>query len=166
MMNSFPKITVKENYSNQLYTVLKREFVNRMGYWTLQSAIKDDADGEVLEAIRWIFNNKENLQLFIETGNVGDSQACLKLLGSLYKNQKEDLDKADGDIYKKMMIALAISYSTDRNGSPLSFNSPANSYDINERYEILKELYDTEHFCEQKAEIFFLSYGTDPYGGE
>ena len=75
--------------------------MNRMGYWTLQSAIKDDADGEVLEAIRWIFNNKENLQLFIETGNVGDSQACLKLLGSLYKNQKEDLDKADGDIYKK-----------------------------------------------------------------
>lgn len=41
--------------------------MNRMGYWTLQSAIKDDADGEVLEAIRWIFNNKENLQLFIET---------------------------------------------------------------------------------------------------
>lgn len=147
--------TVKENYSNQLYTVLKREFVNRMGYWTLQSAIKDDADGEVLEAIRWIFNNKENLQLFIETGNVGDSQACLKLLGSLYKNQKEDLDKADGDIYKKMMIALAISYSTDRNGSPLSFNSPANSYDINERYEILKELYDTELFV-RKAE--FSSY--------
>ena len=121
----------------------------------MQSAIKDDADGEVLEAIRWIFNNKENLQLFIETGNVGDSQACLKLLGSLYKNQKEDLDKADGDIYKKMMIALAISYSTDRNGSPLSFNSPANSYDINERYEILKELYDTELFV-RKAE--FSSY--------
>ena len=147
--------TVEENYSNQLYTVLKREFVNRMGYWTLQSAIKDDADGEVLEAVRWIFNNKENLQLFIETGNVGDSQACLKLLGSLYKNQKEDLDKADGDIYKKMMIALAISYSTDRNGSPLRFNSPANSYDINERYEILKELYDTELFV-RKAE--FSSY--------
>ena len=54
-----------------------------------------------------------------------------------------------------MMIALAISYSTDRNGSPLSFNSPANSYDINERYEILKELYDTELFV-RKAE--FSSY--------
>ena len=53
------------------------------------------------------------------------------------------------------MIALAISYSTDRNGSPLSFNSPANSYDINERYEILKELYDTELFV-RKAE--FSSY--------
>ena len=105
------------------------------------------------------------MQLFIETGNVGDSQACLKLLGSSVQEPEEDLDKADGIYIKKMMIALAISYSTDRNGSPLSFNSPANSYDINERYEILKELYDTEHFCE-KSRVFFLSYGTDPYGGE
>lgn len=139
--------SAEENYSNHLHTVLKREFVNRMGYWTLQNAIKDDTDGGIREAVEWIFNNEENLELFIETGNVSDPQACLQLLGSLYSTHKADLDaSANGEIYKKMIIALAISYCTDRNGSPLRFNSPANSYDINERYEILKELYDSDRF--------------------
>ena len=29
------KNTVEENYNNHFDTVLKREFVNRMGYWNL-----------------------------------------------------------------------------------------------------------------------------------
>ena len=46
-------------------------------------------------------------------------------------------------LYKQLQILLVIK------------NPPANSYDINERYEILKELYDTELFV-RKAE--FSSY--------
>ena len=46
-----------------------------------------------------------------------------------------------------MMIALAIAYSTDRNGSPLSFNMQPNSYDAVERYEIIKDLYDSGLFA-------------------
>lgn len=141
------KNSVEDNYNKEFYTVLKREFVNRMGYWTLQNTIKDDTDGDVKAAVDWIFNNEENLQLFIETGNVADPLQCLKLLSSLYKKHKTDLENQDsGQIYKKIMIALAISYCTDRNGSPLRFNSDANSYDIVERYEIIKELYDTGQF--------------------
>ena len=71
------KNTVEENYKNHFDTVLKREFVNRMGYWNLQNSIKDDDAGEAKEAIKWIFNDQENLQLFIETGNVGDSLKCV-----------------------------------------------------------------------------------------
>ena len=139
---------VKENYKNHFDTVLKREFVNRMGYWNLQNSIKDDDTGEAKEAIKWIFNDQENLQLFIETGNVGDSLKCVSLLKDLYSKHKDDLnDQTQGDVYKKMMIALAIAYSTDRNGSPLSFNMQPNSYDALKRYEIIKDLYDSGLFA-------------------
>ena len=46
-----------------------------------------------------------------------------------------------------MMIALAIAYSTDKNGSPLSFNMQPNSYDALKRYEIIKDLYDSGLFA-------------------
>lgn len=142
------KNTVEENYNNHFDTVLKREFVNRMGYWNLQNSIKDDDTGEAKEAIKWIFNDQENLQLFIETGNVGDSLKCVSLLKELYSKHKDDLnDQTQGDVYKKMMIALAIAYSTDRNGSPLSFNMQPNSYDALKRYEIIKNLYDSGLFA-------------------
>lgn len=142
------KNTVEENYKNHFDTVLKREFVNRMGYWNLQNSIKDDDTGEAKEAIKWIFNDQENLQLFIETGNVGDSLKCVSLLKDLYSKHKDDLnDQTQGDVYKKMMIALAIAYSTDRNGSPLSFNMQPNSYDALKRYEIIKDLYDSGLFA-------------------
>ena len=94
------------------------------------------------------FNDQENLQLFIETGNVGDSLKCVSLLKELYSKHKDDLnDQTQGDVYKKMMIALAIAYSTDRNGSPLSFNMQPNSYDALKRYEIIKNLYDSGLFA-------------------
>lgn len=119
-----------------------------MGYWNLQNSIKDDDTGEAKEAIKWIFNDQKNLQLFIETGNVGDSLKCVSLLKELYSKHKDDLnDQTEGDVYKKMMIALAIAYSTDKNGSPLSFNMQPNSYDALKRYEIIKDLYDSGLFA-------------------
>lgn len=145
------KNTVEENYKNHFDTVLKREFVNRMGYWNLQNSIKDDDTGEAKEAIKWIFNDQENLQLFIETGNVGDSLKCVSLLKDLYSKHKADLnDQTQGKVYKKMMIALAIAYSTDKNGSPLIFNMQPNSYDAVERYEIIKDLYDSGLFARKE----------------
>lgn len=145
------KSSVEDNYKNNFDTVLKREFINRMGYWNLQNSIKDDDTGETKEAVNWIFNSQENLQLFIETGNVGDSLKCLSLLKNLYKKHKGDLaDPIQGEVYKKMMIALAIAYSTDKNGSPLIFNMQPNAYDAVERYEIIKDLYDSGLFARKE----------------
>jgi hypothetical protein len=126
------KNTVEENYNNHLNTVLQREFVNRMGYWSLQNVIRDDESGSIREAVEWVFNNEENLRLFIEAGNVDNSKLCLEALGTLYSKHKNDLSVLT---YKKMLIALAISYSTDNVGTPLNFNNWL-KYDVNERYEI------------------------------
>ena len=43
--------------------VLKREFVNRIGYWTIQNAIKYDESGEMKETIDWLLNDENALQL-------------------------------------------------------------------------------------------------------
>lgn len=145
------KNTPEKNYANNLDLVLKREFVNRMGYWTLQNSIKDDTTGEIKETIEWLLNDKNALQLFIETGNVGDVLKCLNSLKTLYKNYKDILsDEGDGLIYKKMLIALAVVYSTDLLSTPLSFNSPGSSYDIVEKYKIIKELYDNNLFARKE----------------
>lgn len=111
--------------------------MNRMGYWSLQNVIRDDEKWSIREAVEWDFNNEENLHLFIEAGNVDNSKLCLEALGTLYSKHKNDLSVLT---YKKMLIALAISYSTDNVGTPLNFNNWL-KYDVNERYEIMKELY-------------------------
>lgn len=140
------KNTVEENYNNHRYTVLQREFVNRLGYWSLQSIMKDDETGTVKDAVDWIYNDEENLRLFIEAGNVDNSKLCMEALGSLYSKYKGDLSNLT---YKKMLIALAISYSTDNTGTPLNFNAWL-KYDVNERYEIMKELYDNGSFIRKE----------------
>lgn len=145
--NLLSKNTPEYNYEKNLNLVLKREFVNRMGYWTLQNSIKDDQTGKIKETIDWLLNDEEALQLFIEAGNIDDVLKCLNSLKELYQNYKEILeDKENGLIYKKMLIALAVSYGTDKIVSPLRFNSPTASYDIVERYKILKKFYDENLF--------------------
>ena len=137
------KNTPEENLENNLDLVLKREFVNRMGYWTLQNTIKDDNTGEMKATMDWILNDKDALQLIIETGNIGDVLKFLNSIKELYTEYKSSLtDTEDGYVYKKMLIALAVSYSTDWIASPLWFSHSSASYDIVERYRIMKKLYD------------------------
>ena len=153
------KNSVEDNYSKHLDDVLKREFVNRMGYWTIQNSIKYDETGNVKAAIDWILTDKEALKLFIEAGNVGNSSKCLTALSGLYNKNKDILlDSGDGLVYKKMLIALAVAYSADAIVSPLSFNSPAASYDVLERYQIMKEFYDKDQI-ENKEQ--FKSYSME-----
>ena len=103
--------------------------------------------------------DKEALKLFIEAGNVGNSSKCLTALSGLYNKNKDILlDSGDGLVYKKMLIALAVAYSADAIVSPLSFNSPAASYDVLERYQIMKEFYDKDQI-ENKEQ--FKSYSME-----
>lgn len=145
------KTTPEDNYKNNFSLVLKREFINRIGYDKLEKSIKDDQTGEMKETINWIFNDEEALQLFIEAGNMDDSLKCLNSLNKLYQNNKGILtDKENGLIYKKMLIALSVSYGTDKILSPLKFSAQQTSYDILERYRIMKKIYDESLFPRKK----------------
>lgn len=55
--------TLDNNYEKNFDLVLKREFVNRIGYWTIQNAIKYDESGEMKETIDWLLNDENALQL-------------------------------------------------------------------------------------------------------
>lgn len=145
------KNTPEENLENNLDLVLKREFVNRMGYWTLQNAIKDDKTGKMKETMDWLLSDKDALQLLIETGNIENVSKCLNALKELYAEYNNILENTgDGYVYKKMLIALAVSYSSDLLSTPLRFNSPGSTYDIVEKYKIIKELYDDNLFLRKE----------------
>lgn len=141
------KNTPEENLENNLDLVLKREFVNRMGYWTLQNSIKDDKTGKMKETMDWLLDDEDALQLLIETGNIGNVIKCLNALKDLYTEYNEVLgNTGDGYVYKKMLIALAVSYSTDSSASPLWFSHSSPSYDVVERYRIMEKFYDEDKF--------------------
>lgn len=141
--NILNKNSVEENYKDNLELVFKRELVNRLGYWNIQTAVRDDSTKTMKETLTWILNDMQNLQLFIESGNINNSEKFLIALNNLYTNNKKIIgDDKDGLIYKKMLIALAFAYSSDIPATPLTFNSPMASYDINKRFDLVKNLYD------------------------
>lgn len=98
------KNSVTDNYDNpdNLALVLEREFVNRVGYHTIQSAVKKNEKVKV--ALDWLLSDEDALSLFLEAGSMfnGSTLKTLNALGDLYATNKADLeDKENGYVYKK-----------------------------------------------------------------
>lgn len=124
----------------------ERELVNRLSYRAIQNSVKDDKKAE--NSLNWLLEDKEALELFIEVGNIDRPSRFITAISKLYDAHKADLSNdTDSKLYKKMMIAAAAGWSSDIYTSPLSFSMPVPSYDIVERYQIMKELYDSEQFA-------------------
>ena len=143
--------TVEENFNNNKKLVLERELVNRIGYGNLIQAYNKEG---VSDALAWLKSDENNLQLFIEAGNLynGSGYNALIGLGKLYNEFKEDLTNLT---YKKMLIATAVAYSKDIKTFMVSYggnNVPANPIEI---YKNFKKLYDTGRFIRQSE---FESY--------
>lgn len=123
----------------------KRELVNRLSYRGIQNSVRDNK--KVKNALDWILSDDDALELLIEAGNIDQPVRFMTALGNLYNDHKADLkDPNNKEIYKKMMIAAAVGWSSDIYTSPLTFSMPLPSYDISERYAIMKDLYDKKQF--------------------
>lgn len=144
--NILSQQTVDYNYKNNRELVLKREFVNRVGYRTIQSVVKENSD--VKEALDWLAEDKEALQLFIEAGDyyAGNGYNALVSLGKLYKTHKDDVNIP---IYKKMLLATAVAYSREVRNFLVDFGGSYINSEPIKRYEIMKELYDDGRFIRQ-----------------
>lgn len=144
------KNNVDYNYENNLKLVLEREFVSRVGFWAIQDAISKGGE-DIVNVINWLKNDSDALELFINSGEIKNGVTCLNALSQLYKNYK-DVIGSDGDtyVYKKMLIALAIAYSSDIVASPLRFNTSVGSYDVVKRFELVKKLYDDNLFLRKE----------------
>ena len=143
--------TVEENLANHRDIILRREFVNRMGYQTIQTAVKTQASIEA--ALDWLLSDEDALQLFLEAGSLfnGSSGKTLMALGNLYQAAKDDLgDTGDAYVYKKMMLATAVAYCRDIKTYMVNYGGNAISSDPVRKYTAMKALYDGGYFARKE----------------
>ena len=120
--------------------LLQREFVKNVGYDILQQFVK--YSNKNYNAISWLMKDVNNLRLYIIGGEPdGRYIDSLKVLSNLYDAYKEDLSN---NVYRKMMITLSLTHSTDvglwAGGMTNNPNDPNNSNAVT-RYEIYKKLH-------------------------
>ncbi len=140
---------VEYNYQNNYSQILEREFVNKLGYWNIQE-LAEHTSG-MSETLDWILSDDERLEQIIEVGEIANSITFMDVLNNLYKENKAELETANGYVYQKMMIALAAAYSTDRIISPLSFSFQTPTYDYIERFNLMKQLFDENKLMRVKT---------------
>ncbi|MCH5172550.1 MAG: NPCBM/NEW2 domain-containing protein, partial [Erysipelotrichales bacterium] len=124
-------------------TLLKREFVDRIGYDVLQGLIKYDNSYE--EVIEWLVTDSSILKEFLLGGTPdGSYVSTLKILNELYHTYQNDINTP---LYRKMMITLALTHSqavgTWVTGAPENPDDPNGSNAL-VRYSIYKNLYETK----------------------
>lgn len=143
--------TVEDNFKNHRHQVLERTFVERVGYQSIQNAVKDQPN--VREALDWLLDDTNALQLFIEAGNLynGSGYRSLVCLGDLYEAAQDDLgDSGDALVYKKMMIATAVALCRDIRTYMVNYGGGSVASDPVVRYNAFKTLYDEGKFVRKE----------------
>ncbi len=141
----------------QEFTLLQRTFVKNVGYDLLQTMATGSS--EYNETISWLFNNYDNLRLYVLGGKPdgGSYSASLIQLSRLYHKYHNDFNDTTptnnkwypsltkGEVYKKMAVSLSLTHSTAV-GYWAQINHPSNRSDALNRYAIFKDLYDRGKF--------------------
>ncbi len=132
--------------------LLKRTFVNNVGYNLLQAIVNQDEDYK--DAVEWLMGDIKNLRLYVLGGEPdgGSYYNSIKELSRLYKTYKGDFEDPTptnnkwcpgltrGEVFKKMAISLSLTHAT-KVGYWAQIDHPSNRSDSVERYRIYKELY-------------------------
>ena len=134
------------NESHELL-LLQREFVKNAGKFTLKRFVNESQENR--ETFEWLFNNLENLKLYILGGKPsGSYYNSLDVLKKLLNAYKSDFDIKTttkygtvlGDLYKKMAITLSLTHST-RVSLWMHPDAPENISNAVTRYQIYKDLH-------------------------
>ncbi len=126
-------------------TLLKRTFVNNVGYDVLQAYLA--YSNEYHDTISWLMNDQKILEEYLLGGTPdGSYGTSINILNELYEKYKADLaDPKYGDLYLKMMISLSLTHSANVGlwvtGAPEDVNDTNGSNAIN-RYAIYKKLHE------------------------
>lgn len=125
-------------------TLLRRTFVNNVGYDILQALAKYSP--EYADTIDWLMNDTEALRLYLVGGKPeGSYLNSIKVLSGLREKYKADLDNTTltpygtklGDLYRTMMLALSLTES----GNVYFWLDGVCHSDAVTRYEIYKGLH-------------------------
>ncbi len=132
--------------------ILQREFVKNVGYDMLM--LYSNHSEEYRQTVSWLFNNVENLRLYILGGKPeGSYMLSLKVLNDLYQTYKSDFEIKEvskygtikGELYKKMAITLSLTHS-QLVGLWMQSSKPENQSNAVIRYEIFKKMYNEGNF--------------------
>ena len=138
------------NLEHNYRLILEREFVNKIGYWTIQNKV--EYSPEYIDTLDWLLASNERLGQIIEVGEVRSGMVFLDTIHKIYSEYKDELKTENGYVYQKMLIGLAAAYKTDNVASPLTFSTAPREYDVLERFRLMKLLFDTGKF--QRPEEF------------
>ncbi len=161
--NLFAEKSTREILENYELQLMQHKFVDNIGYNKLKNGfLIGDYEQDRRQMLGWLFNDSTALKDFVTGGipNGGDYVKALKVLTRLYKEHSSDLSDTTalfepeagstrnrGDVYRTMMIAIALTNAKDVYGW-------VNSSDILDplaRYEAFKYTY--------LAEDYHLRYG-------
>ncbi len=132
------------NIENNTSLILKRELVRKIGYDNIRELI--NYDDKYIDLFDYILSDLEVLKEVVEVGEV-NSLEFIKVLEDLYSNNK---DIINNDVYRKMIIGLSATYSSDTVASSLNYAHVTPTYDYKERFNIYKKLYDDGLFGSYK----------------
>lgn len=141
--------SIEKNMQENKKMILLREFVDRIGYQTIQNEV--NRSSETKEAIEWLLNDEDGLQLFIEAGLLynGSGTRTIQALGRLYAEFKDCLQEEKGNVYKKMLIATAVAYCKDVRTYMVTYGGGSVASDPVEKFRLFKKLYDDGRFIRQ-----------------
>lgn len=142
--NILSNASYDELLTSKEHTLLQRKFVSNIGYDILQGFAHLDKDHK--DVVEWILTDQQALKYYITGGKpTGSYMNSLNVLLRLYTAHKEDLNNTTetayhtvlGDLYKRMMITLSLTHSTN----VCLWVGGAQCSDPVRRYEIYKEMH-------------------------
>ena len=131
---------VEYNYEHNYRLILEREFVRKVGFWTIQNLVEYTPDSA--ETLDWILSDNQNLEQIIEVGEIASGSTFINTIHKIYSKYKDEFKTENGYVYQKMMIGLSGAYGTDRVASPLTFSTRVGTYDVLERFTLMKKIFD------------------------
>ncbi len=148
---------IKNKYGSEVtgdyeLAILQRQLVQSTKYNLLQLFVNYSDENK--EAFSWLFNNLENLRLYMMGGKPEGSYInSLKVLTDLYTNYHEDLNNTEltnynhtyGEIYRKMLLTLSLTHSSQV-ALWMQPSHPKNQSDAVTRYRIFKDLHKNGKF--------------------
>lgn len=131
---TYEQLMQRDDYKKLMY---QRTFVSDASYALVKAYLGDDRYRSTLE---WFMDDVEALNLYVRGGKpVGTYARFIQVLNELYTKHSEDLrDEAHSSLYKKMMITLGLTHSSD----VVFWLDFSQKSDPVRRYEIYKKLYN------------------------
>ncbi len=142
--NILTNASYDEVLASKEHTLLQRKFVSNIGYEILQAFAHLDKDHK--DVVEWILKDLDALRYYITGGKpTGSYMNSLNVLLKLYTAHKEDLSNTTktayhnvlGDLYKRMMITLSLTHSSN----VCLWVGGGQCSDAVKRYEIYKEMH-------------------------